>query len=128
MVSLQIAITLVAARATCQRMAFQPTTTDVFFLLTLFKIWSFNVAVLLNIKARVGIYVGDSLNYVRRNDLEGENKHLVIIDILGTTSVRIINLYRSFNPQNRITPKANFISQLLLIREAFQENTVVCLF
>ena len=126
MVSLQIAITLVAARATCQRMAIQPTTTDVFFLLTLFKIWSFNVAVLLNIKARVGI--GDSLNYVRRNDLEGENKHLVIIDILGTTSVRIINLYRSFNPQNRITPKANFISQLLLIREAFQENTVVCLF
>ena len=35
-----------------------------------------------NLKARTGIYVKNNMQYKRRNDLEGVNSNLVIIDII----------------------------------------------
>ena len=78
-----------------------------------------------SIKARVGIYIDESIAYIRRTDLEGENKHLIVLDIMGNEPKRIINIYRSFNPQDGSKPKSNFISQMLLIKEAYQKNLIL---
>ena len=44
------------------------------------------------IKRRVAIYVRNTLNYRRRVELEGTNRHLVIVDVLGRTELRIITI------------------------------------
>ena len=48
-----------------------------------------------------------------------------MLDSMRNEPKRIINIYRSFNPQDGSTPKSNFISQLLLIKEAYQKNSIV---
>ena len=53
-----------------------------------------------SVKGRVAIYIKNGINYVRRTELEGIDSHLVIVDIKVETQFRLINLYRSFNPQN----------------------------
>jgi hypothetical protein len=35
-----------------------------------------------DVKRRVGIYIKSSVKYRRRDDLEGQSNHLVVIDIL----------------------------------------------
>jgi exonuclease III len=52
-----------------------------------------------DVKSRVGIYIIERLKFKRRNDLEGINSNLIIIDIIETKPVRLINVYRSFRPQ-----------------------------
>ena len=50
-------------------------------------------------KKRVGVYVKNNLNYIRLTSLEGQNNHLVIIELNeGDIKSGIINIYRSFNP------------------------------
>ena len=49
----------------------------------------------------------------------------MVLDIMGIEPKRIINIYRSFRPQDGSTPRSNFISQLLLIKEAYQKNTII---
>ena len=46
-----------------------------------------------NEKKRVGIYVRKGVNYVRK-DLEKINTHIVIIDVLAETKIRIIKYIR----------------------------------
>ena len=41
-------------------------------------------------KKRAGIYISTEVNYIRRNDLEQENMHAVIIDVKAETQFRII--------------------------------------
>ena len=41
-----------------------------------------------NLKARTGIYVKNNMQYKRRNDLEGVNSNLVIIDIIKRERLR----------------------------------------
>ena len=53
-----------------------------------------------NIKSRCGMYISNDISYVRRNDLETEGIHAMIIDIKDVNKTRIINVNRSFNPQN----------------------------
>ena len=43
------------------------------------------------VKMRVGLFINKHIDYIRRNDLEEENKHLVIIDIVQNVPLRIIN-------------------------------------
>ena len=43
----------------------------------------------------------------------------------AVTIYRIINIYRSFNPQNGLTPRAKFVSQLNLIKSAMTKDTIV---
>ena len=51
-------------------------------------------------KRRAGIYLSTNLKYVRRNDLQKEDYHIVIVDVFLKVKVRIINVYRSFRPPN----------------------------
>jgi hypothetical protein len=66
-------------------------------------------------KARVAIYINSTISYNRREDLEGIKNNLVIINFHGNRTVRIINIYRSFNPQNNVNQRVNFQTQLNLI-------------
>ena len=78
-----------------------------------------------DIISRVGIYIKNDINFVRKTELEGVNQHLIVIDIVGSTKLRLINVYRCFNPGNGINAKDFFIQQLNLIRSAFTENTII---
>ena len=44
-------------------------------------------------KKRAGIYVRSNIKYVRRNDLETKNAHIVICDIIAKSTIRIICLF-----------------------------------
>ena len=76
-------------------------------------------------KKRVCIYVGNGIKYRRRMELEGINNHLIIIDIQGEKSIRLINLYRSHKPRDNFTPREKFANQLTCIQNASTENMIV---
>ena len=66
-----------------------------------------------SVKSRVGIFISNNVNYTRMHQLEGINSHIIIIDITDSCTVkRIINVYRSFNPQGNISAREKFIYQL----------------
>ena len=69
-------------------------------------------------KSRIGFYVSKSVSYVRRCDLEGSDSNLIVIDLEGTLNTRLINIYRSFAPQNGISQRDKFKYQLTLIKNA----------
>ena len=77
------------------------------------------------VRSRVGCYVKSSISYVRRRDLEGFNSHLIILDVIGIRTARIITIYRCFNPQTDISPLNFFKYQIDLIRASYHENTIV---
>ena len=52
-----------------------------------------------SLTSRSGMYINNRVMYTRRRDLEGQDSHLVIIDLVGIHACRVINLYRSFTPQ-----------------------------
>jgi hypothetical protein len=52
-----------------------------------------------NIKSRAGVYIKNDISYRRRTELEGQNSHLVVINIFRTTTARIIYINRTFKPQ-----------------------------
>ena len=76
-------------------------------------------------KKRAGIYIRSDVKYIRRNDLENGDRHLVIIDVLSHKPIRIINVYRSFRPQGGISPEAFFLAQLDVIKKALTKNCFV---
>ena len=78
-----------------------------------------------DVKSRCGIYVKESISYVRRTDLESKNLHVIIIDVNDSKQHRIITLYRSFNPQNAIPQKQFFESQLQLLKNSINNNTII---
>jgi exonuclease III len=78
-----------------------------------------------DICSRVGVYINSNIIFTRRIDLEGHNSHLIILDIEGYKKLRIINIYRPFNPQNAMAPKEFFVYQMELIRIASTNNTIV---
>ena len=51
-------------------------------------------------KRRVATYVSNKLKYRRRQDLETQDNHLIIIEIGTNNKYRIFNIYRPFNPKN----------------------------
>ena len=78
-----------------------------------------------NKKRRVAIYVKNSISYKRRIDLEKENMHIVILDVEISPPVRIITIYRTFNPQGGNTPRENFREQLNIINNATTASTIL---
>ena len=78
-----------------------------------------------NLKARCGIYVANSISYVRRHEMETKNIHVMIIDLNDQLNTRIINLYRTFNPQNGQTQKQFFEAQILSITNLITPNTIL---
>ena len=78
-----------------------------------------------DVKKRVAIYISNSVNYIRRHDLERKNNHLVIIDLVGSANTRIITLYRTFRPQDNMNPNEKFESQLEIVKNAFTKNCIL---
>ena len=65
----------------------------------------YNIEVEMNeTKARSAIIIKDNIEYERRPDLEEMNLGIIIIDLIGHYRYRVINIYRSFNPSNGMTP------------------------
>ncbi len=76
-------------------------------------------------KSRVGIYINTCVRFLRRCDLEIIDRHVMIIDVLSTPKLRIINLYRSFNPPNNMSAREFFNNQLQLVRGVMTSNTIL---
>ena len=86
----------------------------------------FNLELELNTyKKRAGIYVKQDINYTRRSDLEKEDFHIVIVDVILNVKIRIINVYRTFRPSNGMNPIQFFVEQLHIIRNALCANCYV---
>ena len=71
-----------------------------------------------NFKSRSAIVIKNNISYQRRQDIEGQDLGIVIIDLNGQDKYRIVNLYRSHNPPNNLTQLAFFNSQLNLLETA----------
>ena len=78
-------------------------------------------------KSRVGFYISKLVRYVRRVDLEGSDSNLIIIDVEGTLNTRLINVYRSFAPQNNVFQREKFKNQLSLINTAMCNSNCILL-
>jgi exonuclease III len=76
-------------------------------------------------RSRVGIYIRDNINYIRRTDLEGANNHIVILDVESKRKLRLITIYRPFNPRDGVQPRQFFENQLNLINQALTNNTII---
>ena len=75
-------------------------------------------------KSRCGMFVSDKISYIRRNDLEIANNHVIMIDLNDKLKTRIICIYRPFNPSN-VTQKQFFDAQLEFIKQNTNHNTIV---
>ena len=64
--------------------------------------------------ARVAFYISNSITYIRRRDLEGQDSNIIIIDLMGVTKWRLINIYRSFSPQHNLSQRDKFLYQLIV--------------
>jgi exonuclease III len=78
-----------------------------------------------SIKSRVRIYIHNGINFNRRCELEGQNSHIVIVDLVGIKELRIFNVYRCFNPQNNMSAKELFVYKLNVIKSALSSNCIV---
>jgi exonuclease III len=76
------------------------------------------------VRSRVGMYVRSGLKYVRRQDLEGIDSHIAVIDVKADKDVRIITLYRPFNPMGT-NPRTFFQTQLDILNYAITPNSIV---
>ena len=76
-------------------------------------------------KKRVGFYIRNDINYTRRNDLETEGYHVIIIDIHSDDNLRLINLYRPFRPPGLISPNDFFKVQLNIVKSALKNDCIV---
>ena len=65
------------------------------------------------------------VRYTKRHDLEESGYHVVIIDVIVSTKIRIINVYRSFRPLNEISPELFFAKQLNILRNAMCSVMIV---
>ena len=75
--------------------------------------------------SRVGCFLNSKISYVRRMDLEGVNSHLIVLDVKTNKNLRIINVYRNFNPTPQQSPFDFFKNQVDLISGAYNNNTIL---
>ena len=81
------------------------------------------------VKKRAGIYIRSDINYIRRNDLEEQDSHIVIIDVVTVIPIRIVCIYRSFRPPRVVTAHYFFKAHLDLLDLALglrHERLVTC--
>ena len=74
---------------------------------------------------RCGVYLSNNVSYLRRNDLEVVNMHVMIIDLLDNRKTRIINVYRPFNPSNNLTQFEFFVNQIEVIKNNTTPSTIM---
>ena len=77
------------------------------------------------LKKRTAIYLNNKIKYERREDLEGENSHIIVIDILGSKQYRLISIYRTFRPPLDLSVSDFFMHQISLVKIAMTPNTVL---
>ena len=93
---------------------------------TLLRIPGFNLELENNSYiSRVGFYVSNEVNSKRQSQLEGVDSKLIIIDIQDNNPTRIINVCRSFNPQNGQSQREKFKYQLSLIKNAYCKGAII---
>ena len=79
-----------------------------------------------NIGETGDIYISNSVQYKRMQSLEGLDSHILIINLVGQGALkRIVNVYRSFNPQNNVNARMKFKYQLELIKNAMIDGCVI---
>lgn len=76
-------------------------------------------------KKRVGVYIKSNINYVRRMDLESDSLHVVVIDVKSASNLRIITVYRPFNPPGNVSAREFFNQQMCQIKKAYTQNTIL---
>ena len=62
---------------------------------------------------------------MRRNDLEKDNMHIIIMDVNDSSKTRLINVYRPFNPPNNQNQLQFFRAQLELIKSNTTPSTFI---
>ena len=62
-------------------------------------------------------HVSKTFGYVRRLVLEGSDSNLIIIDLEGAMNTRLINVYRSFLPQNGVSQRENLNTNFHSLRK-----------
>ena len=62
---------------------------------------------------------------MRKRELEGFDSNLIIIDLLGSSKCKIINVYRKFSPQNGVSQRVKFNLQLDLINSALSPESIL---
>ena len=77
------------------------------------------------VKKRAGIYIRSDINYIRRNDLEEQDSHIVIIDVVTVIPIRIVCIYRSFRPQGGSSPESLFVAQLRILSKVLVKNCFI---
>jgi hypothetical protein len=77
------------------------------------------------VKSRVEMYIKSSLIHIRKYTLEGNDYHILIIDVKSEKDLRLIDLYRSFNPCGQLSPRQFFAYQLSLIKAAMTNNCIL---
>ena len=75
-----------------------------------------------NTKIRCGVYIKNSINSCRQDDLELENTHVIVIDIDLKAKYRLINVYRSFSQPDVLNQSNRFLRQLGVIKRACDED------
>ena len=74
-------------------------------------------------KARVATVIKNNIEYTRRQDLEKEDTSVIIIDTNTKPRLRVINVYRSFNPPNNKSPFSAFEEQLSIIKNCLNDSS-----
>ena len=74
-------------------------------------------------KARVATVIKNNIEYTRRHDLEKEDSSVIIIDTNTKPRLRVINIYRSFNPPNNKSPFSAFEEQLSILKNCLNESS-----
>ena len=69
-------------------------------------------------KARIATAIKNNIDYTRRNDLEKEDSSVIIIDLNSNPKLRLINIYRSFNPPKNKNALAAFKEQIEIIKSS----------
>ena len=59
------------------------------------------------------------------SNFEGTNSNIMIVDLLNKKQTRLINIYRSFRPQENLTPREKFAHQLEIVRLAMTRETII---
>ena len=76
-------------------------------------------------KKRIGIYIRSDIKYIRLNELETPNCHILVIDVVTSIKLCIIRIYRSFRPPGNVSPDVFFKIQLGLLRNALTNNCYI---
>ena len=69
-------------------------------------------------KARIATAIKNNIDYTRRNDLEKEDSSVIIIDLNSNPKLRLINIYRSFNPPKNKNALTAFKEQIEIIKSS----------